>query len=84
MFRKSFCLKLCLCLKIFRVSANDAEDGRTIFLKNVPFSVGNEELKEYVQQFGEVNYSLVCVDRLTEHSKGTAFVRFQVWHSTFI
>ncbi|XP_077299400.1 RNA-binding protein 28 [Arctopsyche grandis] len=60
-----------------KVSANDAEDGRTIFLKNVSFSVTNEDLEEFAKQFGEINYALVCVDKLTEHSKGSAFVRFK-------
>lgn len=30
------------------------------------------------EKFGPVYYALVCVDRLTEHSKGTAFVKFRV------
>jgi nucleolar protein 4 len=60
-----------------RVS-NDVSEGRTIFLKNVPFSVKNDELKKYMDQFGPVYYALVCIDPLTEYSRGTAFVKFQV------
>lgn len=59
-----------------RVS-NDVSEGRTIFLKNVPFSVRNDELKKYMDQFGPVYYALVCIDPLTEYSRGTAFVKFQ-------
>lgn len=60
-----------------RVS-NDVSEGKTVFLKNVPFSVKNEELKKYMEQFGPVYYALVCQDPLTEYSRGTAFVKFQV------
>lgn len=60
-----------------RVS-NDVSEGKTIFLKNVPFSVKNVELKKYMEQFGPVYYALVCIDPLTEYSRGTAFVKFQV------
>uniref|UniRef100_A0A1B6CES8 RRM domain-containing protein n=1 Tax=Clastoptera arizonana TaxID=38151 RepID=A0A1B6CES8_9HEMI len=60
-----------------RFESNDVSEGKTVFLKNVPFSVTNEELKKCMQQFGPVYYALVCVDKLTEHSKGTAFVKFK-------
>lgn len=60
-----------------RVS-NDVHEGKTVFLKNVPFSLKNEELKNFMEQFGPVYYALICVDSLTEHSKGTAFVKFKV------
>lgn len=60
-----------------RVS-NDVSEGKTVFLKNVPFSVKNEELKKYMEQFGPVYYALVCIDPLTEYSRGTAFVKFRV------
>ncbi|XP_014477465.1 PREDICTED: RNA-binding protein 28 isoform X2 [Dinoponera quadriceps] len=57
--------------------SDDVNEGRTVFLKNVPFSIKNNELKGYMEQFGPVYYALVCIDRLTEHSKGTAFVKFK-------
>ncbi|EFN79663.1 RNA-binding protein 28 [Harpegnathos saltator] len=56
---------------------DDVNEGKTVFLKNVPFSVKNNELKEYMEQFGPIYYALVCTDRLTEYSKGTAFVKFK-------
>ncbi|KYN22776.1 PREDICTED: RNA-binding protein 28 [Trachymyrmex cornetzi] len=59
-----------------RVS-NDVNEGKTIFLKNIPFSVKNDELKKCMEQFGPVYYALVCIDPLTEYSRGTAFVKFQ-------
>lgn len=61
-----------------RYESHDVSEGKTVFLKNVPFSVKNEELKKYMEQFGPIYYALVCIDPLTEYSKGTAFVKFKV------
>lgn len=60
------------------VISNDVTEGKTVFIKNVPFSATNEDLKECVSQFGPLYYALVCMDKFTEHSKGTAFVKFRV------
>lgn len=60
-----------------RVMSNDIVEGKTIFIKNVPFEATNEDLKECMRQFGPIYYALICVDKFTEHSKGTAFVKFQ-------
>lgn len=56
--------------------SHDVSEGKTIFIKNVPFQATNEDVKQCMLQFGHVYYALVCVDKLTEHSKGTAFVKF--------
>ncbi|CAD1472099.1 unnamed protein product, partial [Heterotrigona itama] len=60
-----------------RFESHDVSEGKTVFLKNVPFSVKNDELKQYMERFGPVYYALVCIDPLTEFSKGTAFVKFK-------
>ncbi|XP_047004070.1 RNA-binding protein 28 [Schistocerca americana] len=60
-----------------RIVSNDVTEGCTVFVKNVPFSATNEELKSCMEQFGPVVYALICIDPLTEHSKGTAFVKFK-------
>lgn len=64
--------------------SNDISEGRTVFLKNVPFSVKNDELKSFMEQFGPIYYALVCIDPLTEYSKGTAFVKFRVRFANLI
>lgn len=62
-----------------RFKSHDVKEGLTVFFRNVSFSVNNDELKQFMKErFGPVYYALVCVDRLTEHSKGTAFVKFRV------
>lgn len=58
--------------------SHDVSEGKTIFIKNVPFDAMNADLRECMYQFGPTYYSLICVDKLTEHSKGTAFVKFVV------
>lgn len=58
--------------------SNDVSEGKTIFVKNVPFDATNDDLKNCMSQFGRIYYALICVDKLTEHSKGTAFVKFLV------
>ena len=63
--------------------SNDVSEGRTVFLKNVPFQAKNEDLKACMEQFGPVFYALVCMDPLTEHSKGTAFVKFRASFNIF-
>ncbi|KAJ8720854.1 hypothetical protein PYW08_006319 [Mythimna loreyi] len=59
-----------------RVKLNDAEDGCTVFIRNIPFSVDNEQLHQFAARVGPVRYALVCVDHFTEHSKGSGFVKF--------
>ncbi|XP_045453592.1 RNA-binding protein 28-like [Melitaea cinxia] len=61
---------------IQRRRLNDAEDGCTVFLTNIPFSVDNDQLKTFAEKTGPVKYALICVDKLTEHSRGSGFVKF--------
>ncbi|KAM3966090.1 RNA-binding protein 28 [Aphomia sociella] len=60
-----------------RIQLNDAEDGCTVFIVNIPFSIDNDLLKQFAEQTGPVKYALICVDKMTEHSKGSGFVKFQ-------
>ena len=57
---------------------DDAQEGKTVFVKNIPFSTNKNDLKEFFKQFGPVIYSIICIDPLTEHSKGSGFVKFYV------
>src|SRR3989344_5609049 len=47
-----------------------------IYVGNLPFSVGFEELKELFSQFGEVSEAIVIVNKYTGKSKGFGFVTF--------
>ena len=60
--------------------SHDINEGKTVFLKNVPFDVTNDELRAFIsEKIGPVYFAVVCIDQLTEHSRGTAFVKFKVW-----
>ncbi|XP_032522764.2 RNA-binding protein 28-like [Danaus plexippus] len=59
-----------------RTKLNDAEDGCTVFITNIPFMVADDQLKTFAENTGPVKYALICVDKLTEHSKGSGFVKF--------
>lgn len=61
-----------------RVVSNDVSEGKTVFIKNVPFSATNEDLQSCMEKYGPIYYALICKDKYTEHSKGTAFVKFCV------
>ncbi|KAH7395279.1 hypothetical protein DE146DRAFT_659714 [Phaeosphaeria sp. MPI-PUGE-AT-0046c] len=48
----------------------------TVFVRNLPFSVTDESLQEHFEQFGNVRFARVVLDRETERPKGTGFVSF--------
>lgn len=52
-------------------------DGRTLFVRNLTFDTNQDQLREIMEEFGEVEYALICVDKMTEHSKGSGFVKFK-------
>ncbi|XP_063701847.1 RNA-binding protein 28 [Culicoides brevitarsis] len=64
-----------------RRSANDAGDGRTLFIKNLPFDTTDEELGQIMSQFGMQEYALTNREPISGHSKGTGFVRFRTKES---
>ncbi|KRX21135.1 RNA-binding protein 28, partial [Trichinella nelsoni] len=52
------------------------EEGRTLFVRHLPFDVTNDILKVYFSRFGPLKYALVCRYSGTDHSKGTGFIQF--------
>ncbi|KAK8849183.1 RNA recognition domain-containing protein [Apiospora arundinis] len=48
----------------------------TVFIRNLPFSVDDEGLKEHFEQFGPVRYARCVMDRATDRPAGTGFVCF--------
>eukprot|EP00762_Andalucia_godoyi_P008055 ANDGO_02145.mRNA.1 putative RNA-binding protein C4F6.14 len=47
-----------------------------LFVRNVPFSAKDADLKSFFSQYGPVRYARVVVDKVSLHSKGCAFVCF--------
>ncbi|KAM7298087.1 RNA-binding protein 28 [Ixodes scapularis] len=48
----------------------------TLFIRNISFETTQESLDSLMKQFGPCRYCLLCTDPVTEHSKGSAFVRY--------
>lgn len=48
----------------------------TLFIRNLPFSVTDETLKEHFTQFGPIRYARIVIDHETEKPRGTGFVCF--------
>eukprot|EP01147_Barroeca_monosierra_P010157 gene10157-2319_t len=57
--------------------SSDADDGLTVFIRNVSADATEEDLRELLSQFGEISYALIVYDKKTELPKGTAFVKFK-------
>ncbi|VDO96763.1 unnamed protein product [Soboliphyme baturini] len=51
-------------------------EGRTLFVRNLPFETTDEEFGEYFSRFGPLKYAVTCKYPNTDHSKGTGFVQF--------
>lgn len=61
--------------------ASDVQQGCTIFVRNVAFDCGQEEVKERLSEFGNVRLALLVKDRATGMPRGTAFVKVSEQHS---
>ncbi|KAI0976506.1 hypothetical protein F4678DRAFT_417404 [Xylaria arbuscula] len=48
----------------------------TIFIRNLPFSTTDAELKIHFEQFGRIRYARVVHDKATDRPAGTGFVCF--------
>ena len=47
-------------------------------MRNLDFSTSQESLKNFMSQFGDIHYALLCMDKVMERPKGTGFVKFKV------
>ncbi|KAI1844125.1 hypothetical protein JX265_013770 [Neoarthrinium moseri] len=52
------------------------DNSSTIFIRNLPFSTTDPELKAHFESFGPVRYARVVMDRATDRPAGTGFVNF--------
>jgi len=48
--------------------------GKRLYVGNLPYSAGNEDLQELFRAHGAVTYCQVILDRTTGRSKGFGFV----------
>ncbi|ETS72894.1 hypothetical protein PFICI_15401 [Pestalotiopsis fici W106-1] len=52
------------------------DNSSTLFIRNLPFSTTDADLKSHFEQFGRVRYARVVMDRVTDRPAGTGFVNF--------
>ncbi|KAI0166583.1 hypothetical protein GGR57DRAFT_447220 [Xylariaceae sp. FL1272] len=52
------------------------DNSSTIFIRNLPFTTTDVELKAHFEQFGRIRYARVVTDRATDRPAGTGFVCF--------
>ncbi|KAJ6441666.1 ribosome biogenesis protein [Purpureocillium lavendulum] len=52
------------------------DNSSTIFIRNLPFTTTDEQLKGFFATFGNVRYARVVFDKVTEKPAGTGFVCF--------
>lgn len=50
------------------------DETNTLFVRNLAFTVTEDQLKTFFEKFGPVKYAKICKNRETQNSKGTAFV----------
>lgn len=56
--------------------APTTDNRATLFIRNLPFTTTDEQLKSHFEQFGRIRYARVVVDRATDRPAGTGFVCF--------
>lgn len=60
-----------------RYKPDDASEGRTVFVRGLPFVVDQSTVIDFFSQFGGVRYCRMMKDRDSGLPKGTAFVQFK-------
>ncbi|KAF4338236.1 nucleolar NOP4 (NOP77) [Fusarium beomiforme] len=52
------------------------DNTSTVFVRNLPFTTTDEQLKDFFGHFGKIRYARVVMDKVTEKPAGTGFVCF--------
>ncbi|CAK7231959.1 RNA recognition motif-containing protein [Sporothrix eucalyptigena] len=52
------------------------DNSATLFVRNLPFTTTDVELKNHFSQFGPLRYARIVMDRATDRPAGTGFVCF--------
>ncbi|XP_003383450.1 PREDICTED: RNA-binding protein 28-like [Amphimedon queenslandica] len=56
---------------------NDVKEGKTLFIRNVPYDVDKEDLASVFRQFGSIRYCRPVLDANTQKCKGSAFIQYK-------
>ena len=52
------------------------DNSSTVFIRNLPYTATDEQLRSFFNHFGPVRYARVVMDKATERPAGTGFVCF--------
>lgn len=63
-------------IRMLRTAPSEGEFGWKIFVKNLPWTVGDTELAQHFSQFGKVKATAVQYDSNSKLSRGYGFVTF--------
>ncbi|KAG5888226.1 hypothetical protein JTB14_035575 [Gonioctena quinquepunctata] len=58
------------------MGANAAGNPYKLYVRNLPWTVGHNELKNYVSKFGHVSQATVIFDKKTGLSENYGFITF--------
>lgn len=61
--------------------SNDVTEGCTVFIKNIPFDAQDQDLRKVCRKYGPLYYAIINREKISGHSKGTAFVKFKTKES---
>jgi RNA recognition motif-containing protein len=57
-------------------TASATRQAFRVFMGNIPWTIGSQELRQFASSFGAVSHASVIFDRSTGLSKGYGFVTF--------
>ncbi|KAI1766034.1 RNA-binding domain-containing protein [Hypoxylon sp. FL1150] len=57
-------------------SKHMTDNKTTLFIRNLPFTTTDAELKSHFEKFGRIRYARIVMDRATDRPAGTGFVCF--------
>lgn len=52
------------------------DNSSTVFVRNLPYTVTDSQLKDFFRNFGPVRYARIVMDKATDRPAGTGFVCF--------
>lgn len=52
------------------------DNSTTVFVRNLPYTVTDSQLKDFFRNFGPVRYARIVMDKATDRPAGTGFVCF--------
>nr|CAH8861522.1 unnamed protein product [Trichobilharzia regenti] len=55
---------------------SDTSEGKTLFIRNLSFDVEEDVLFDFFTKFGHLEFAKIVKDPATQHSRGSAFVKF--------